>query len=257
MSAPLPAPLPRLQLSVLGGFELSIDDQPQVVSATGEKLLAYLVIRARVRPVRRAALAEELWADTDPVRASARLRSALWRLPRPNGYPLVRGMASGLQLTAGIVVDLWRAEDAARTTTIMADVVAANGQGQDGYEPIHHLSGELLPGWSEEWLVIERECFHQVKLHALEQISARLLRRGCYAGALQAAFAAIQCEPLRESAQRQVIEVHLAEGNKAEALRQYWKFKKLLAAELGLDPSASIQHLVCPLLGTHQIQRKP
>jgi DNA-binding SARP family transcriptional activator len=46
-----------------------------------------------------------------------------------------------------------------------------------------------------------------------------------------------------------VIEVHLAEGNQAEALRQYDGYRRLLAAELGLRPSESIGRLVAPLLG--------
>jgi hypothetical protein len=46
-----------------------------------------------------------------------------------------------------------------------------------------------------------------------------------------------------------VIAVHLAEGNAAEALRQYHVYRRLLALELGLPPSPSIRQLVAPLLG--------
>jgi DNA-binding SARP family transcriptional activator len=43
--------------------------------------------------------------------------------------------------------------------------------------------------------------------------------------------------------------VHLAEGNHAEALRQYDGYRRLLATELGLPPSAEIRRMVAPLLG--------
>ncbi|HYO40432.1 MAG TPA: bacterial transcriptional activator domain-containing protein [Nocardioidaceae bacterium] len=43
--------------------------------------------------------------------------------------------------------------------------------------------------------------------------------------------------------------VHLAEGNPAEALRQFHVYRRLLAHELGLPPSAAIRELVRPLLG--------
>jgi len=46
-----------------------------------------------------------------------------------------------------------------------------------------------------------------------------------------------------------VIAVHLAEGNAAEALRQYHVYRRLLALELGLPPSPTIRQLVAPLLG--------
>lgn len=80
----------RPQLSVLGGFELTVGDEPLSLCASGEKLLAFLAVHGRFRPVRRTALAERLWSDTDPARASASLRSVLWRLPRPQGVQLVR-----------------------------------------------------------------------------------------------------------------------------------------------------------------------
>jgi DNA-binding SARP family transcriptional activator len=56
-------------------------------------------------------------------------------------------------------------------------------------------------------------------------------------------------EPLRESAHRAVIEVHLAEGNPGEALRQYDLYRRLLRVELGLSPSQAIRSLVAHLLG--------
>ena len=46
-----------------------------------------------------------------------------------------------------------------------------------------------------------------------------------------------------------MIAVHLAEGNHAEALRQYDGYRRLLAAELGLPPSPEIRRMVAPLLG--------
>ncbi|MDP9399167.1 MAG: bacterial transcriptional activator domain-containing protein, partial [Actinomycetota bacterium] len=64
-----------------------------------------------------------------------------------------------------------------------------------------------------------------------------------------AGLAAVQSEPLRESAHRRVIEVHLAEGNLGEALRQYQTYRRLVADELGLPPSPAIRRLVAPLLG--------
>jgi DNA-binding SARP family transcriptional activator len=51
-------------------------------------------------------------------------------------------------------------------------------------------------------------------------------------------------EPLRESAHRILIRIHLAEGNSAEALAQYHRFRALLHDELGLEPSAEMRALV-------------
>ena len=50
-------------------------------------------------------------------------------------------------------------------------------------------------------------------------------------------MAAVAVEPLRESAHRAVMRVHLAEGNRNEALRQYELCRRALAP-VGLMPSA-------------------
>jgi DNA-binding SARP family transcriptional activator len=102
------------------------------------------------------------------------------------------------------------------------------------------LQGDLLPGWDEDWLLLERERVRQLHLHALEALAHRLRARGRYAEAVDAALAAITAEPLRESAQSALISVHLAEGNVTEAYRQYDRYTALLWAELRITPSAAL-----------------
>jgi DNA-binding SARP family transcriptional activator len=61
---------------------------------------------------------------------------------------------------------------------------------------------------------------------------------------VQAGLAAVAGEPLRESAHRSLIQVHLAAGNPGEAVRQYRVYRRLLADELALEPSAAIRGMV-------------
>jgi DNA-binding SARP family transcriptional activator len=77
-------------------------------------------------------------------------------------------------------------------------------------------------------------------MHALEALSRRLVDCGEYARAVDAAYAAIAVEPLYESAQATLIAAHLAEGNHAEAIRQFTAFRRLLYDETGLAPSPSL-----------------
>jgi DNA-binding SARP family transcriptional activator len=58
---------------------------------------------------------------------------------------------------------------------------------------------------------------------------------------------AVAAEPLRESAHRELIRAYLAEGNPGEALRQYELYRRLLAEELHLTPSAAMEALIRPL----------
>jgi DNA-binding SARP family transcriptional activator len=103
---------------------------------------------------------------------------------------------------------------------------------------------ELLPGWYDEWVQVERERLRQLYLHTVEGIAASCLAAGRHGDALEAALAAVRADPLRESPYRLAIEVHLAEANVAEALSTYQRHRRLLARELGVAPSPQIRRLL-------------
>lgn len=81
------------------------------------------------------------------------------------------------------------------------------------------LRDDLLPGWPELWLVPERERFHQLRLHALEALCARLTGVGWHGAAVDAGLAVVSADPLRESARGALIDAYLAEGNAWSPLR--------------------------------------
>jgi len=64
------------------------------------------------------------------------------------------------------------------------------------------------------------------------------------AEAVEAAMIAVSAEPLRESAQRILIEAHLAEGNWVEGRRSFEAYRDLLARELGTGPGPELAAMV-------------
>ncbi len=56
-------------------------------------------------------------------------------------------------------------------------------------------------------------------------------------------MACVSAEPLRESADRAVIQVHRAAGNRSEALRQYRIYRALMRNEPGLEPSPAMEQV--------------
>lgn len=46
-----------------------------------------------------------------------------------------------------------------------------------------------------------------------------------------------------------MVHIHIAEGNLAEALRQYDIYRRLMRAEFGLPPFPQFRRLIAPLLG--------
>jgi tetratricopeptide (TPR) repeat protein len=76
---------------------------------------------------------------------------------------------------------------------------------------------------------------------ALEALAELLVGAGQLARALEAALSAVRAEPLRESAHRALIRVHLAEGNRGEAQRQYDLCRRLLRERLDTAPRALLE----------------
>lgn len=93
-------------------------------------------------------------------------------------------------------------------------------------------------------MIFERERLRHLHLHSLEAASAQLVQQHRFTEALDIALAAVRSEPLRESAHCAVITVHIAEGNLVEAIRHYHRFRRLLVAELGVEPSPRLTAVV-------------
>jgi DNA-binding SARP family transcriptional activator len=110
------------------------------------------------------------------------------------------------------------------------------------------LAGELLPDWDEEWVIVEREHHRQLSLQAMEALSERMLTAGTLPQALEVALAVFAREPLRETAHRLMIRVHIADGNSFEAIRQYQLYERLTLTRIGIPPSPRMRALVSHLL---------
>jgi DNA-binding SARP family transcriptional activator len=179
----------------------------------------------------------------------------LRRLPKPDGVSLVTAGPTHVSLPPWVGVDLWEAQ--ARLDARPADGDADPAGSQDAHLDPELLQADVLPEWLDDWLVTERERHRQLRLHALERLCGEHRDQGRYDLAIRAGLTAVAGEPLRESAHRALIEVHLAEGNHAEALRQYQGYRHRLREELGLAPSPVIRALVAPLLGRPADVRAP
>jgi DNA-binding SARP family transcriptional activator len=233
----------QVQLRLLGGFGLVVEGRQIGLPFSAQRVLAALALRLHDQD--RMVLGEMLYPDGRRSRTMASLRSALWRAKREAGHPLLDSRGQHLRLLDYIEVDLRKWTQYARflTSQLRADPVA------DCSDPVEALSQELLPSWSEEWLVLERQRWDVLRLHALERLAERFADDGRHVDALEAGLAAVAIEPYRESAHRAIIRAHIAEGNSASALAQYHRCQRLLTRELGVQPTAQLQALVQGLTG--------
>ncbi len=222
----------------MGGFALWRGSQDLRIATGGQRLIALLALRDR--PVGRLHVAGTLWPDYSTERSLAVLRTALWRINQASERVLT-ATSSLLRLDADIEVDVRNLVAFARRLTKAG--TAFHIVDLDSVS-IADLSGDLLPDWYDDWLQDEREGLRQTRLHALETLARGLSASGRHADAIQAALAAIRLEPLRETAHRTLIEIHLAEGNWSEAYRQFLRCRRLLGEELAVETSHSMRLLL-------------
>jgi DNA-binding SARP family transcriptional activator len=221
------------RIALLGGFALHLGDRPVTLPLHASRVLAYLCLDRLSRPAcARHHLAGRLWAEASTERAYASLRTALWRI-RQTGLRIVLVDHDWLRLGA---VDVDVHQGCAQAIRLLSD--------DPRLYPIDMqvtaLVGDLLPGWGEDWLLLERERLRQLQIHALEALAARLRRMGKFPQAIDVAYAVIDAEPLRESGHVALIDAHLAEGNVAQAHQQLRRYSELLHAELGMSPSPAM-----------------
>lgn len=193
------------------------------ISVPGRRLLAYLAVRGQ--PVARTAAAADLWLDLPEEVGRANLRRALWHLPR--GWI----DAIGDELSLDAEIDL-----------VLAERVAARALAGEplSYDEIVLLSKDILPGWHEEWLASAQDSFRQLRVQALEAACRTMASNGNLALATQAGASALAAEPLCESAAEALIDAHLAQRNRYQAMQCYRALAKRLDVELGVSPDPAL-----------------
>jgi DNA-binding SARP family transcriptional activator len=226
-------------LSLLGGFVFAVEGNVLLgIPAGSQRLLAFLALRDREMP--HYEVARTLWPRASDEQASEYLRTAIFGLnSRADETVMVTG--ADLRLGDGMVIDVHYAESLARR---LLDPDAPPADPDTGATAVAALSEDLLPGWYDHWALFAAEAWHQLRMHALETVAARLTAADRLAEAASAARAAVQAEPLRESARAALIRVFLARGQRADAVDEFERYRALLQAEVGIEPTSLLSQLV-------------
>ena len=216
------------RVTVLGSFSVSAHGDPVPLESDARRVVAYLAVHRR--PQRCTALAGDLWPGVPSGRATALLDASL-----AAAAPLVTDAADGtVALDPAVAVDL---DEAMALVRALASV-PGHPESVPADLPVATvlLGADVLPDWTEPWLPVERERFRQIRLNALEELSAALTASGRFADAVVTARAAVHTAPCREGARRALIEAHLAQGDIAEAVAEYDEYQELLRSSVGAAP---------------------
>jgi DNA-binding SARP family transcriptional activator len=226
-----------LTLSLFGPFEVRLHGLPlsRLRSRKGHQLLALLTLRAG-REVERSWLAGTLWPDSSESQGLANLRMSLKDLRRALGEAASR-LRSATPRT--VALDLTGAE----ADAIAFEEALARGDPPSLEQAVSLYRGPLLEGWTEEWLFQERQRCEQAYVVALESLATHSLASGDPEKAERHLQLAAAVDPLRESAQRHLMQALAAGGNYAAAFLTYRELRLRLHRELNAEPDAETMAL--------------
>jgi DNA-binding SARP family transcriptional activator len=234
--------------------ESDLLDEEDLPARQGRNAFAYLVLNRR-RPIPRPELAAALWSDSPPEASEATLSGVLSRLRR-----LFRSLAidADISTLSGSVHvrlpgELWVDIDAARNALDEAEGQMRADRAREAWPQaavaLSIFERGFLQGEEEPWILRERERIHSEHLRSLELLADITLAIGESASSLHFARLCADLEPFRESAYEREMRAEMQMGNRAEAIRTYERLRKLLADELGTDPSPPLQAAFLQALG--------
>jgi DNA-binding SARP family transcriptional activator len=231
-----------LRIRLLGGFQLERDGQvlEQLPLRAARSLFAYLVLN-RERPHTRDLLAGTFWPDFDDTRARRRLSQALWQIQttigEDGGERYLIGAPDTVRFNGGADFEL----DVDRFEALLGTAAAADDRNEETQAltgAVDLYRGDLLAGFYDDWLFHDQDRLRTAFLGALERLTDLARSRGDYETALVHARRLAQEDEFDEEAHRRVMRIAVLLGRHNEAIRQFEECRRILADELGTEPSA-------------------
>lgn len=226
-----------LTVRFLGKFEVMHGGKPiNISSRPAQTLFAYLILSAGTFH-RREKLAGLLWPDSLEETARDNLRHALWRLRKafPSDLASEYLLADDLSITFNASSEysldaaaLERLHESAATEELLA--------------VLSEYQGELLPGFYEEWVVLEREHLFSIFEHHMARLLSRLQDEHRWLDILEWGERWIKLGQKPEPAYRALMKAHAAKGDMSKVAATYARCVKSLK-EFGIEPSEQTRTL--------------
>ena len=237
----------RLTIHTLGQLTIMLDGQPltSLSSRTAEALLIYLICEKR--PLSRQFLADLLWDERTPERASANLRTLLTMLRKALGDFLhITRQSVAFNQESDYWLDVLALQEA---LTVLNPIL--QGQTPLSEENLETLQtvvdlyqGPFLEGFYlsesrgfDEWMLLTQERLQQRVKVGLQRLVDYYLVNARYETGIAYAQRLLTLDPFYEANQRQLMWLLVRSGQRNAALRQYQSCHQLLAEELGVAPA--------------------
>ncbi|MGO1167181.1 MAG: BTAD domain-containing putative transcriptional regulator, partial [Janibacter sp.] len=239
--------MPDLRLGVLGPVEARRGGlQLRVPPGRQQAVLAHLLVH-RGGPVSADALIEAAWGDDQPRDPPAALHTVMSRLRARLGDDLIERTGEGYRLSPSSgwldaddfeeLVRLAAASDAARARDLLGRALAlwrGPAYGNLADSPFVRTESARLDG---------------LRMDAIEAYAGACIDCGHPDAAILELETLVAEQPFREHAMEVLLRALLHTGRRADALARFDDHRRILADELGLDPSPTVLEVRDQLLG--------
>lgn len=230
-----------LTVRLLGAFEVIY--KKRIVHIPGrmaQSLFAYLILNKDISH-RREKLATMLWADSPGIAARENLRHTLWQIRKAFGE-LGNFETDDLSVRFTASPDLWLDVDTLKTA-------AQKNNADDLIPTLATYQGELLPGFYEDWVTLEREYLNYVFEHNMARLLAMFQAEKRWLDVLEWGERWLAFGQKPEPAYRALMLAHKEEGEMPKMAEIYARCLRDLG-EIGLSPSEQTQGLFASLKQT-------
>jgi predicted ATPase/DNA-binding SARP family transcriptional activator len=226
-----------LEVRLLGTFELKHKNKPiSIASRPAQSLFAYLILNAGTLH-RREKLAGMLWPDSLEETARDNLRHALWRIRKALGSSSSTSFlhADDLGISFKATADYWL--DSAALEKLDEDTPTV-----ELMTVLSAYQGEVLPGFYDDWVVLEREHLYSIFEHHMARLMSLLRDEKRWLDILDWAERWIKLGQKPEPAYRALMSAHAAKGDMSKVAASYARCVKSLH-EFGMEPSEQSKEL--------------
>jgi DNA-binding SARP family transcriptional activator len=165
----------QFTVTMLGGFEVHRGGQLLDLPPSCQRLVALAALKRRAVP--RSWLCRTLWPTTRADRATARLRTTLWRLRPMGAVALLTVTPQSIAIGPDVSVDWYQSVD------LIGELLGHSTP----RVPDHDVAAELLPllregalldGWTDNWNAYARETYRELRLNALDALVGPRVQNG-------------------------------------------------------------------------------
>src|SRR6266508_4353558 len=226
-----------LEVRLLGTFDIKYKKKSiNITSRPAQTLFAYLILNAGTVH-RREKLAGMLWPDSLEETARDNLRHALWRMRKALESASSVRFLNADDLTIGFErsSDYW-------LDTAALEKLSDNASADELMAVLSEYQGELLPGFYDEWVMLEREHLSSIFEHHMARLLSLLQDEKRWLDILDWGERWIKLGQKPEPAYRALMSAHAAKGDMSKVAAVYERCVKSLR-EFGIEPSEQTRAL--------------